>query len=69
MNGSASGVSLAGAGSIPIVAARRTRPPRDPLEYRWWRALLQVCGAATRFLSHGEGCQKNRRDLHLIHQR
>ena len=39
--------------SIPVVEARRTRPPLDPFEYRWRRALLQVCGTAARFVLRG----------------
>ena len=69
LSGSAPSASMAGAGSIPVVAARWTRPPLDPFEYRWRHALLQVCGAATWFAFFwGGGYQKNRRDLHLIHR-
>ena len=67
LSGSAPGTSRVGAGSSPVAISRRVRPPIDPFEYRWRRALLQVCGATIRFLFGWRGyLDKNRRDLHPI---
>ena len=65
-SGGALGASCGGAGSSPVATHRWVRPPIDPFEYRWRRALLQVCGATMCFL-FGAGVfigAKNRRDLH-----
>ena len=59
LSGSTPGASRAGAGSIPVAVSQRTRPPIGPFEYRWWRTLLQVCGAAIRFAfwrNHHSNC-------------
>ena len=67
-SGGTPGASHGGAGSRPVAVRRRVRPPIDPFEYRWRRALLQVCGATTCFLFGARGFLgvKNRRDLHPI---
>ena len=67
-SGGALGAGRGGAGSSPAAVHRRMRPPIDPFEYRWRRALLQVCGATTCFLFGARGFLgvKKRRDLHPI---
>ena len=55
LGGSAPSASRVGTGSGPVAVSRRVRPPIDPFEYRWRRALLQVCGATMCFLFGGGG--------------
>ena len=49
-SGGALGASPGGAGSSPVAAHRWVGPPIDPFEYRWRRAVLQLCGATMCFL-------------------
>ena len=55
VSGSAPGASRVGAGSSPVAVSRQARTPIDPFEYRWRRALLQVCGATVCCLFGGRG--------------
>ena len=63
--------SLEGASWNPVAADRWAGPTVDPFEYRWRRALLQVCAAMMHFVleSGARGVlrgAKNGRDLHPI---